>query len=708
MLTNLQINRPMAVTTPLGADRLLLAGFSGQEGLSQLFTFHLDVLAEHPTDVPFEKLLGQPVGIRLSLALGRQRFFWGICSRLSQGESKRRLTDYRLEVVPALWLLTRRSQSRVFQHQSVPDILREVLQGLDVVYQIQGTFQPRDYCVQYRESDFAFASRLMEEEGIYYFFTHDEKGHRLMLANTPASHPELPGGPLVYRNLSPDTLAADVIYDWSKSQELSPGKYTLWDHCFELPHQHLEAGRPLPTSVPVGRADHKLRLPANDRLEIFDWPGGYAQRFDGIDRGGAERPAELSKIFEDNRRTVEIRMQEGAAASLTLRGASNCRPLAAGHRFTLATVPTDPLTRPQKVEGTYVLTSVVHSARQGGYRSGEGIGFEYHNRFTCIPAALPFRPPRVTPRPVAHGTQTAVVVPPTGGEVATDKYGRVKVRFHWDRAPKDDGDRSCWVRVAQLWAGKRFGAHFWPRAGQEVIVAFEEGDPNQPIIVGSVYNAENMPPYALPQYQTRSGIKTHSTPWGTAEQFNELRFDDKKGHEEIYLHAERNLTTVVESAESRSVGGQRTTTIDQGDNLTIKKDGRETTIQQGADILHVDHGPRETYVEQAWDLHQVNGQEAVLNVPNGARRVTAKEVFISALDRITLSVGISSLVLEPGKIRLSVPTSEITLEPGKIAIAVPPSNITLDTAGVSTYANLVKAVAALAHEVKGLPVLINC
>jgi type VI secretion system secreted protein VgrG len=557
-MANTQTSRPLAVTTPLGPDKLLLVGFSGQEALSQLFTFFLDCMAENKTEVPFDKLLGQPIGVRLELPGGKQRFFAGICSRVSQGESTQTFTDYRLEVVPALWLLTRRAQSRIFQHKNVPDILKEVLKGLDVSYQIQGTFHPRDFCVQYRETDFNFASRLMEEEGLYYFFKHSEKGAQMVVANTPSGHPDLPtGAKVTYRNLTQGpALPEDLVYDWGKSQELAPGKYTLFDHCFELPHKHLEADKPMLDSVQVGGAAHKLKVGPNGPLEIYDWPGEYAQRFDGIDKGGGEQPAELQKIFEDNKRTVEIRMQEGASGSILVQGASTCRQFVSGHKFTVATLAADATTRPQKAEGAYVLTSVSHSARLGSdYRSGDWSGFDYTNSFSCIPAALPYRPARTTPKPVVPGSQTAVVVGPKGEEIFTDKYGRVKVQFHWDREGKSDADSSCWVRVATVWAGKQWGVVHIPRIGQEVVVDFLEGDPDQPIIVGSVFNADQMPGYKLPDEKTKSYMKTNSTLGGVG--YNEVRFEDKKDKEQIFIHAERNMDTRVKNDCMERIIGNR-------------------------------------------------------------------------------------------------------------------------------------------------------
>src|ERR1044072_1803028 len=337
MPTYTQANRPLAVATPLGDDILLLVGFSGREAISSLFDFQLDLLAENGTDVAFEKLLGERVTVKLQLNDDQSRYFNGICNRVSQGHRDHEFTYYRMEVVPELWLLTRRAQSRIFQHVSVPDILKKVLTKLDVSFELQGTFQPRDFCVQYRETDFNFACRLMEEEGIFYFFKHTAGTHQMVIANTPQSHPAMPQmSELIYEEIAGGLREEMRVHRWEKVQELRSGKYTLWDHCFELPHKHLEVEEPILPNVQVGEVQHKLQVGNNDKLEIYDYPGGCAQRFDGIDKGGGERSGELQKIFEDNKRTVKIRMQQEALPSVAIQGASTCRNLVSGHKFDLS------------------------------------------------------------------------------------------------------------------------------------------------------------------------------------------------------------------------------------------------------------------------------------------------------------------------------------------------------------------------------------
>jgi type VI secretion system secreted protein VgrG len=544
--------RPLTITTPLGKDVLLIVGLTGHEAISQLFNFQLDLLAWNDTVVPFDKLLGQQVTVNLLTPAGQKRYFNGLCIRFSQGRRDENFTFYRMEIVPQFWLLTRRACIRTFQHITVPDILKQVLDGLDVRFEIQGTFQERDYVTQYRETDFNLASRLMEEEGIYYFFTHSESGHTMVVANTPQSHPEMPiNAKVIYEELEGGKREEDRILGWEKVQELRTGHHTFWDHSFELPYKSLKATVPILESVQVGKVTHKLKVGGSDQFELYDYPGDYAGRFDGVDRGGQPQPAELQKIFQDNQRTARIRMEQEAIQSLVIQGFSTCRQFTSGHKFTLQ--------RHFNADGDYVLSSVQHEVHASqDYRSGQTGEYRYQNSFTCIPFALPFRPPRVTPKPTVEGTHTAVVVGPPGEEIFTDKYGRVKVQFNWDREASHNADSSCWVRVTQPWSGQRWGMYHIPRVGQEVIVDFLEGDPDQPIITGTVYNAHQMPAYLgdgldpqHPHNPHLSGIKTSSTPGGDG--YNELRFCDTKGKEQVFIHAEHNYDTRVKNDSMENI-----------------------------------------------------------------------------------------------------------------------------------------------------------
>jgi type VI secretion system secreted protein VgrG len=656
-----QQNRTLKITTPLGKDVLLLAGLSGQEAISSLFQFHLDLLAESRRQINFDELLGKKVAIEVTLPDDKTRYFSGYVNSFSQGARDQRFTRYRAEMVPQFWFLTRNAQSRIFQHVNIPDILKKVLQGLDVAFELNGNYQPRDYCVQYRESDFNFASRLMEEEGIYYFFKHTADSHKMVLADTPQSHADL--GKIPYEELGGGTRDEERIHRWEKMQDLRSGKYTLWDHCFELPGKHLEAEKAVIDSVSAGTVTHKLKVGGNDKFEIYDYPGAYAQRFDGVDAGGGDSAGDLQKIFDDNQRTVGIRMQQETVPALVIHGASNCRHIVSGYKFTLA--------NHFNANGSYVLTSISHVAQQGVGTGGNAADGDSHysNVFTCIPFALPFRPLCSTPEPFVHGSHTATVVGPAGEEIFTDKYSRVKVQFHWDRQGKNDADSSCWVRVGTPWAGQNWGIVHIPRIGQEVIVDFLEGDPDQPIIVGSVYNADQMPPYKLPDNKTQSGIKTHSTPGGGAHNFNQIRFEDKKGHEQLWIHAENSMLESVEGYQTITVGaGRSETTGGEKDgathgstkelvykhaNLHVKGDsrllvdGKVSSTVTGDEVRHTTGG------------YSVSSSKSV--------SVNAPEIYVQASTKLALMVGASYILLEPAGITLVGPM--IKLNP---MAAVPP------------------------------------
>jgi type VI secretion system secreted protein VgrG len=620
-----QDTRPMRVDTPLGKDVLLLTGISGHEQISRLFSFDVDMLAEGKTAIQFDKLLGQSVTLTLKLPEDKERYFNGIVSRFSQGEQAvgqnpgEFFTMYRAEIVPKFWLLTRRAQSRIFQHMNVPDILKQVLQELEVDYRLEGTFYPRDYCVQYRETDFNFASRMMEEEGIFYYFEHTNGSHKLVVTNTPSFNPVPEFPKAIYETVASGVRKEDRVNGWTKIQELRSGKYTLWDHCFELPGQHLDADKIIQESVASGAVTHRLKLANNDRLEIYDYPGEYAQRFDGIDKGGGEQPAEVQKIFEDNVRTVAIRMQEEAMQSMSIEGSSGCRQFVTGHKFTLQ--------RHFNADGEYLLTQIQHSASSNAYRSSQK-EFSYRNSFQCIPVDLSFRPPRLTPKPFVQGTQTAVVVGPAGEEIFTDKYGRVKVQFPWDRQGNYDAESSCWIRVATSWAGKNWGSINIPRIGQEVIVDFLEGDPDNPIIVGSVYNAEQMPPQGLPEAKVISGLKSN-THKGSG--YNEMSMDDTAGKEKITIHGQYDMNTTVEHDQTDVIHNNRTTTVDVDDTENI---GSNQTVTVGAN-QKVDVGSDQTAAIKGNHTESVDGNEK-LSV-GGDQKVVVARIWKWVVTRPQLS-----------------------------------------------------------------------
>ncbi len=532
-MVSTQANRLLEITTALEPDALLLTGFAGVEAMSQLFEFHLEMLAEK--DVPFDRIVGQEANIEVRLGTGEKRYIHGMIKSLTQGSQDETFLHYQAELGPKVWLLSRNVRSRIFQQISVPGILREALNGFDVKFELNGTYPERDFCVQYGESDFAFISRLMEEEGIYYFFKHSDGAHQMVVSDALSQHePINEEDPKVKWGIEGSGGREEWrIWSWKKSQQLRAGEYTLWDHCFEFPGNSLEAKERSVEAVPVGAVSHKLALPANRELEIYEFPGGYAGRFDGVDRNGTPRPADIAQIFQERTRVARLRMQAEECASLLIQGAGDCALFSAGRKFCLE--------RHFCGDGEYLLTRVEHKAKLAAYDNDTGGELTYANSFTCIPETLPYRPARVTPKPMAFGVQTATVAGPQSEEMFTDKYGRVKVHFHWDREGKKDASSSCWVRVSQVWAGNGWGAFFWPRIGHEVIVAFENGDPDQPVILGSVYNAENLPPFPMPLNQEKTGLKSASLRGSASKNFNAIVFHDEKDNEHVAFHSERHM-----------------------------------------------------------------------------------------------------------------------------------------------------------------------
>lgn len=712
-----QDNRLISVTTPLGKDVLLLEGFSGTEAISRPFRFDLTMLAESKTAVTWDKLLGRAVTITVVLPDNAKRYISGICVTLREGQEvvaaqgEQNFIRYRAEIVPAFWLLTRQVRTRIFQQLSVPDILKEVIKGpagLEVTYQIQGDFKPRDFVVQYRESDFAFASRLMEEEGIFYFFTHTSSGHKMVVANTPQAHQDLPTLP----NLTFDDISSAenemLVRGWEKKQELTSGKVTLWDYTFEMPDKHLEADQAIKATAKAGTVSHQIKVGGNDQFEIYDFPGGYAGRFDGIAPGGGEQASKLQDIFKDNVRTVGIRMQQEAVRALIATGASDCRHLVSGAKFTLE--------KHFNADGAYVLTTVAHRAvMRGAYTTGGSVILDYSNTFECLPVDVPFRPTRDTPRPVVHGTHTATVVGPQGEEIFTDKYGRVKVQFHWDRVGKNDTSSSCWIRVGTPWAGKQWGMIHIPRIGQEVIVAFLEGDPDQPIIVGSVYNATLMPPYTLPDNKTQSGLKTRSTLKGTEEHFNELRFEDKKDNEQIYFHAQKNYDRVVENNDTLKVGSDkaddgsqtieiwknRTETIKEGDEkVTLEKGNRTHSIKKD-DTLTIEGKRTQSVkldekitVEGKQAVTVTGDQDVTIKTGNQTIKVSSGKIATEAAQSIELKVGGATIKIEPAAITLTMGAGSVKVEASAVTSTCGGGSVKVEPSSVTITAPQIKLASA--------------
>jgi type VI secretion system secreted protein VgrG len=523
---------------------LVPTAFSGHEAVSTLSCFSLRFLSERPDQVQPEKIPGLPVSIALERSDGSLRYFHGHVSRFSRGESGVRFTEYQAQVVPWLWFLTLTADCRIYQDLTVPDILKQVFKDngfFDFRSALTGEHIARDYCVQYRETDFHFVSRLMEEEGIWYYFEHTKDKHTLVFTDTLWSHPPCPGQSNVY--FRPEGGAGtheDTVNTWQVTRAVRSDRWTVRDYHFQMPEKTLECSRHSANGNGNGKP----------RWEVFDYPGDYALRFN---KDGQR----LEKVMPEGEKVARLRLEEEETPHVEVDGASTCRCFCPGFTFELRDPP------PDVPKGPYLLTSVHHSATNGSVlESGGDREGSYSNTFSCLAPGATFRPDRGTEKPVVPGPQTAVVVGEKDKEVDVDKHGRVKVQFHWDRYGKKNENSSCWLRVAQVWAGKRWGASFWPRIGQEVIVSFLEGDPDQPIIIGSVYNDIQKPPYlddgSDPKHANDpnvSGVKTCSTQGGNG--FNEIRFDDSKGKEQLFLRAESAMDVRVGGDQHVSVGHQR-------------------------------------------------------------------------------------------------------------------------------------------------------
>lgn len=590
---------PVALTTPLGPDVLLFGSFEGTEGISRLFSYRIVAFAPDPSKVEFHRLLGQPMSVRLRRNDGGERHFNGICSRVAEGGHDERFTEYHLELVPPLWFLTRRVQSRIFQNKSVTDVIGEVLAGLEYVISLDRERKPRDYIVQYDETDFDFISRLMEEEGIYYFFEDEGMRHTVVMADSPSAHKPLPGNSVLpFRPTVDAKQSGAFVYEWEKSHELTSGRFITRDHSFELTGKTTEHDSRVPESVRFGKVTHRFNVEGQERLEVYDFPGGFARQFDAYNPAGDPRGGHEGRVDEEGGIRAALHASRAVSGALAVRGASRLRNLASGYTFSLQGHP--------NADGTYVLTEVHHRGRFEIETGGGGSDF-YENTFSCIPSDVPYRPRKKTGRPVIAGPQTATVTSPDGEEIYTDPLGRVKVRFHWDRcdqAPPDSPDSTCWVRVAQMWAGSNWGSVFIPRVGMEVVVLFEQGDPDRPIIVGCLYNNQNLPPFTLPDKKNISGIVTDSTVDGKGGQ-NVLTFDDTKGKEVIHLHAENDQLLEVENDEAQWVGGNRKITVD-GKHTEVIKKNMAINVLEGTYIVEVE---KNIAILRAQDMVSIRSKE---------------------------------------------------------------------------------------------------
>ncbi|ARU26525.1 type VI secretion system Vgr family protein [Cellvibrio sp. PSBB006] len=633
-----QENRLISITDfSLGKDTFLLTAFEGVEYISGLFEFNIEVLSEN-LEVDPDNIVGKTATV--TIQNDQERKFNGYIKSFTFGEVKaNNLRQYRMVMVPWLWFLSQTNDHRIFQEKNTKEIVSQIFNDLgfsDFDFKAAGG-NKREYCVQHNESDLNFISRLLEEDGIAYYFEHDDKKHKLVLVDQQNAYTDVAETNLEYsKGNTPNTQ----ITAWEHIYLFKKGKWSLNDYNFKEPKKDLNAS-----------TKTKSQFAKNDTFEHYEYPGLYDTTM------GAD--------------LVKIRLDAEEVDRNTVKGSSDCSSFFAGGKFKVAKHATS------SEKGSYILARVFHKAHDNSYFSGSDGSSDYKNDFICIPSDVHFRPSNEHKKPVMKGPQSALVVGPAGEEIYIDEHNRIKVQFIWDREGKKDENSSCFVRVMQAWAGNQWGSSFIPRIGHEVIVSFLDGDPDRPLVTGSVYNGWNKPTYPS---KTQSGIKTRSTKDGTPQNFNELRFEDKKGDEQIYVHAEKNFDTQVENDQTLTVDHDRTKTIGNDENSSIGNDrnksvgnnqtesiGKNKTIDVGENHtesigknmslsvgknISIDIGENHTEtigknmtISVGKDLSEsVDGKYTESVTKEYA--LTAKTITLQADDQITLKTGSASIVMK--------------------------------------------------------------
>ncbi len=672
-----QEGRLLSISTNLGQDFILISRLSVTEEVSKLYAIDVNLLyddqdevidARKPTALDPAKILGQPATISITQTDGGERYFNGIFNSISFNGRDLRYSHFSATIVPQVWELTQISQSRIFQQKDVEEILKVVFAGYPVKIQLTKDYKPRNYCAQYDETDFDFASRLMEEEGISYYFEFAENSETMIITDNfqnPRDCPTKCELGYINQDLKEEHFES-AIKAWLLNYKLQTGKVLFWDHNFQLPEKKLEVEQTT-----------RFKVGGNEKLEVYKYPAGYARKYDGISKDGSEQKSDLDNIYTDNDRTAKNRIESLEASYIISSGESDCCTLTSGHRFHLKNHPNSDYNLP------YILLSITHDADQSpAYSSNNIVAQAYRNYFTCIPhgSGKPeFRPELKTPKPIVRGSQTAIVVGPPNEEIFTDKYGRVKVQFHWDRDGKNDSDSSCWIRVAQAWAGNRWGMMFLPRIGMEVIVQFLEGNPDNPIITGCVYKADSMPPYELPKEKTKMTIKSDSSLGGQG--FNEIRFEDKKGKEQVFLHGQKDQDIRIKSNRREIIGNDR--------HLIVKRDQREkierdvhTIIERDLieDIQRDYHRHVEGKIAFKTDgsmSHDIGSKSEKVGgnyaIDAGDFNVKAKNIVLEASTGLTIKVGGNFVTVNSAGVQIN--GTMVLINSGGVGLPLIPGSI---------------------------------
>jgi len=645
MSAPVQTGRLITLTTPLGGDVLIGTEVSGTEGLSQLFRFTV-AMSSTRNDISADSLLGKSMTVSLASPTGTPRPINGIVvSFAASDQTVNGMRRYEAVIAPKLWLLTRTSDCRIFQNQTVLQIADTLFsEGGITDYKkqgISGTHSARDYCVQYRETDYDFLVRIFAEEGIYFYFQHESGKHTLVLSDSVSGYTDCADKSV--QHAQPTSSLTIAVTKWASGYAFQSGKATLNDYNFEQPSTDLTA-----TTTTV------LSNSAFKSWELYDYPGDYSVKSDGT---GFSR----------------TRMEEQESAYQVVTGEGSYVSFVPGAKFTMEKHEVD-----SEQHKPYVLRTVSHQARDNSHLGNQQDIPTYQNSFTALPATTAFRPPLVTRRPLIPGPQTALVVGPSGEEIYCDKYGRIKVQFYWDRLGKKNEQSSCWIRVGQWMAGPTFGSQFTPRVGMEVIVAFLEGDPDRPLVVGSAYNGTNMPPYTLPDNKTQSGIKTRSSAGGSASTYNELRFEDKKDSELVYVHAQKDYQREVVNNDTLTVSNDQTITIKQNRTETLQEGNESVTISKGNRTLTVSEGNNATTVTKGNESLTVSAGNHSVTVSKGNATTTVS----SGNYTLDLGSGNATLKCDGGSITLQAAQS-ITLKVGGNSITINQSGITVSATQVS-------------------------
>jgi type VI secretion system secreted protein VgrG len=611
-----QANREVAVSTALADDVLLFKRMQCSEALGRLSEFRIELASERD-DIHIADILGTDMTVTLDTPSGDTRCFHGIVTRFAYQGWRDGMPSYLAIVQPALWLLTRSTNCRIFQGKTAVAILKEVAGEYGGAVELddsQLAADPptREYCVQYRESDFNFVCRLLEEEGIYFYFKHEPGKHTMVLANGYGAHATVNGyDSIAFREeeMTRDPLE-EAVTRFVPGGEIQPSVMVLNDFDFEKASSSTSGGLFSKANVPAPFV--------KESYEHYDYPG----RYNAVGVGDARARARMEALHGQGER---------------IEAAGNARGLTTGALFTLAQHPRGDQNR------AFLITSAETEITGIDYRSDGGDGLDFRCRFQAIGKEHSYRPPPTARKPFVHGPQTAMVVGKAGEEIWTDKYGRIKVQFHWDRSHPTDETSSCWVRVQQGWAGKGWGMMFVPRVGMEVVVTFLEGDPDQPLVTGCVYNGDSMPPYTLPDDQTKSTIKSNTSKGGNG--FNEIRFEDKKDSEEIFVQAERDFNRVVKNNDTLKVGFE---TKDKGDQTIQIANDQSLDVGNDRKV----HVKNDQTVAIDNNLSTTVKNDETRKVDNNQSVKVGNKIVVEANTSIELKVGSSSIKIEPTKITI--------------------------------------------------------